>query len=307
MDPDPNEVELTSLQKIALTSIVVGILVLALKSLAAWLTGSVALLSDALESIVNVAAAILAFAAITYSALPADSNHPYGHHKAEYLSAMIEALLIGGAAIAILFQVWASFAEPRIVFVTTNALLLNAAAGIINAIWCLVLLRKGRAMRSPALVADGRHLLTDVYSSIGVLGGVIIARATGLWWLDPLLALFVAGNIIWTGWSVLMESAGGLMDESPARKDIDAIHRAISIAGQGAIQAHDLRARRAGNTTFIEFHLIVPGEMTVTVSHDICDRIEQALTVEFGIVQTVIHVEPEGHAKSEAIILNQNS
>ncbi len=296
---------MTSLQKIALSSIAVGVLVLALKSLAAWLTGSVALLSDALESIVNVAAAILAFAAITYSALPADSNHPYGHHKAEYFSAIIEALLIGGAAIAILFQVWAAFSEPRVVFVTTNALFLNAAAGVINAVWCFVLLRKGREMRSPALVADGRHLLADVYSSIGVLGGVIIARATGLWWLDPLLALLVAGNIIWTGWSVLRDSAGGLMDEAPDHKDIEAIHRAITAAGQGAIQAHDLRARRAGNTTFIEFHLIVPGKMTVTASHDICDRIEQALTVEFGNVQTVIHVEPEGHAKPEAIILNQ--
>ena len=180
---------------------------------------------------------------------------------------------------------------------------MNGTAGVINAIWCFVLLRKGRALRSPALVADGRHLLTDVYSSIGVLGGVIVARATGLWWLDPLLAMFVAGNIIWTGWAVLRDSAGGLMDEAPARKDIDAIHQVITAAGQGAIQAHDLRARRAGNTTFIEFHLIVPGEMTVPVSHDICDSIEHALTAEFGNVQTVIHVEPEVHAKSEAIVL----
>lgn len=294
---------MTGLQKLALTSIAIGVLVLALKSLAAWLTGSVALLSDALESIVNVATAILAFAAITYSARPADSNHPYGHHKAEYFSAMIEALLIGAAAVAILFQVWAAFSEPRIIFASTDGLVLNAIAGIINAIWCSVLLRKGREFRSPALLADGRHLLTDVYSSIGVLGGVIIARATGLWWLDPLMALFVAVNIIWAGWSVLKDSAGGLMDEAPAPKDIDAIHRAISTAGQGAIQAHDLRARCAGNTTFIEFHLIVPGEMTVNTSHEICDRIELALTAEFGNVQTVIHVEPEGHAKPEAIYL----
>ncbi|MFT4962081.1 MAG: cation diffusion facilitator family transporter [Paracoccaceae bacterium] len=139
------------------------------------------------------------------------------------------------------------------------------------------------------------------------MGGVIIARIAGLWWLDPLLALFVAGNIIWAGWSVLKESAGGLMDEAPARQDIDAIHRAISAAGQGAVLAHDLRARRAGNTTFIEFHLIVPGQMTVTVSHDICDRIEQALIAEFGFVETVIHAEPEGHAKAEAIVLNHST
>jgi len=292
------------LQKIALTSIAIGLIVLALKSVAAWLTGSVALMSDALESIVNVATAVLAFGAITYSARPADHNHPYGHHKAEYFSAMIEALLIGAAAVAILFQVWAAFSEPRIVFASTEGLALNALAGVINAVWCFVLLRQGRELRSPALIADGRHLLTDVFSSIGVLGGVIIARATGLWWLDPLLALFVAGNIIWTGWSVLRASTGGLMDEAPDAKDIAAIQRAISSAGQGAIQAHDLRARHAGNTTFIEFHLIVPGEMTVTDSHAICDRIELALTREFGNVETAIHVEPEVHAKSEAIDLS---
>lgn len=297
---------MTGLQKTALTSIAVGVLVLALKSLAAWLTGSVALLSDALESIVNVATAVLAFAAITYSARPADSNHPYGHHKAEYFSAMIEALLIGAAAVAILFQVWAAFSEPRIVFASTDGLILNAIAGVINAYWCSVLLRKGRELRSPALLADGRHLLTDVYSSIGVLGGVIIARATGLWWLDPLLAMVVAGNIIWAGWAVLKESAGGLMDEALAHEDIETIHRAISAAGQGAIQAHDLRARCAGNTTFIEFHLIVPGEMTVTASHDICDRIELALARAFGNVETVIHVEPEGHAKPSGLTLSRS-
>lgn len=298
---------MTGLQKTALISIAIGVLVLALKSAAAWLTGSVALLSDAMESIVNVATAVLAFAAITYSARPADSNHPYGHHKAEYFSAMIEALLIGAAAVAILFQVWAAFTEPRVVFASTDGLLLNGLAGVINALWCRVLLRKGREMRSPALLADGRHLLTDVYSSIGVLGGVIIARMTGLWWLDPLLAMFVAGNIIWAGWAVLKESAGGLMDEAPADEDIAAIQRAISSAGHGAIQAHDLRARHAGSTTFVEFHLIVPGDMTVTKSHDICDRIERALEAEFGgefgNVETVIHVEPDGHAKPDAIDL----
>lgn len=297
---------MTQLKKIALANIAVGALVLLLKSLAAWLTGSVALMSDALESIVNVATAVVAFIAISYSARPADHNHPYGHHKAEYLSAFVEALLIGAAAVAIVAQVWWSLSEARVVFASTDGLVINAVAGVINAVWCAVLIRKGRALRSPALTADGRHLLTDVISSAGVLSGVIIARITGLWWLDPLLALFVALNIVWAGWSVLKESAGGLMDEAPSDVEVAAIRRAIEAAGQGAIQAHDLKARHAGNTTFIEFHLIVPGAMTVTASHDICDRIENALGEAFGEVHCLIHVEPEGLAESGAIELDGN-
>lgn len=294
---------MTDLGKIAVANIAIGIVVLALKSLAAWLTGSVALLSDALESIVNVATACVALVAIIYSARPPDHNHPYGHHKAEYFSALISALLIGAAAVAIVFQVWWTVAEGRVVFASTDGLVVNALAGVINAAWCFVLLRKGRELHSPALAAEGRHLLSDVLSSVGVLGGVIFARITGLWWLDPVLALFVAANIVWAGWLVLRDSAGGLMDEAPTDDVVNSIQRAIATSGKGAIQAHDLKARRAGNTTFIEFHLIVAGDMSVTASHEICDRIELALRNEFGEVHAVIHVEPEGHAKSEAIVL----
>lgn len=291
------------LQRIALASIGVGLVVLTLKGVAAWLTGSVALLSDALESIVNVATAIVAFLAIRYSQRPPDAGHPYGHQKAEYFAALIEAILIGAAAFAIIREAIVAFGEGHIVYVSNAGLALNLVAGLINGAWCAVLLRQGRTLRSPALVADGTHLLTDVVTSGGVLLGVLIARITGIWWLDPLLAMLVAVNILWSGWHLLRSSLGGLMDMAPPDEDLDSMRAIIAEAGQGALQAHDLISRHVGNMTFIEFHLIAPEDMTVGESHEICDRIEVALRAEFGECRITIHVEPETKAKSHAIAM----
>ncbi len=292
------------LARIALVSIGVGLVVLTLKGLAAWVTGSVALLSDALESIVNVATAVVAFLAIKYSQRPADANHPYGHQKAEYFAALIEALLIGAAAFAIIREAVGAFSLGRVVYVSNLGLLLNLTAGLINGVWCAVLLRQGRRFHSPALTADGQHLFADVITSAGVLLGVIIARATGIWWLDPLLALLVAGSILWAGWRLLRSSLGGLMDMAPPDEELVQMRAIIAEAGQGALQAHDLQSRHSGNMTFIEFHLIAPADMTVGESHQICDRIEDALRLEFGECRITIHVEPEAKAKRHGIAVN---
>lgn len=289
--------------KIALGSILVGLAVLAIKLVAWRLTGSVALLSDALESIVNVATAVAAFLAVRIAAQPADAQHPFGHHKAEYFSAVMEGVLIVVAAVFILNEAWGAYQAPRVIDAPFTGLALVAVAGTINAAWSFVLIREGRALRSPALVADGRHLFTDVVSSIGVGIGVVAAVLTGALWLDPLLAGLVALNILWAGWQVVRGSVAGLMDVSVPESDLERMRDLISANAEGAVEAHDLRARHAGQATFVEFHLVVPGEMSVDAAHDICDRIETALKEAFEGCRITIHVEPEHKAKHNGIVV----
>lgn len=284
---------------IAWKSIVVAIIVLGLKGLAAWWSQSAALYSDAVESIINVATAIAALVAIKIAAMPPDENHPYGHEKAEYFVAMIEAVLIGAAAFAIAANAWMTFREAAVLNVPAGAFGANVAAGILNGIWCFVLIRAGRKMRSVALEADGWHLFSDVLSSAGVLLGILLAKATGLVWLDPLLAILVAANILWSGWKLMKASVSGLMDAAPDEAIIGAISSAIERQGSGALEAHDLRARQSGKTTFIEFHLVVDGALSVREAHSICDRLEAELETVLPECRITIHVEPENMAESE--------
>ena len=224
-----------------------------------WWTGSVALYSDALESIINVAAAGAALVAVRLSAIPADANHPYGHHKAEYFSAVIEGVLIVLAAFAILREAWSAFQMPREMTLSLAGLAVSALASVVNAVWCWVLMTFGRRYRSPALVADGQHLLTDVASSVGVLAGVTLAKLTGWAVLDPALAALVALNILWSGWTLVKHSVGGLMDAAPPAEELERIRSLIARNADGAIEAHDVRTRHAGRVTFIDFHLVVDG------------------------------------------------
>lgn len=289
--------------KIALGSIVVGLIVLGIKVLAWALTGSVALLSDALESIVNVATALAAFVAVRIAAQPADADHPFGHHKAEYFSAVMEGVMIVVAAVLILHEAWGAWNAPRAIDAPFTGLALVGLASVVNAVWAFLLLREGRQLRSPALAADGRHLMTDVVSSLGVAVGVVAAVLTGALWLDPLLAALVALNILWSGWQVVRGSVAGLMDVSVPDADLEHMREVISDNAAGAVEAHDLRARHAGQATFVEFHLVVPGEMTVDAAHDICDRIETALKAAFDDCRITIHVEPEHKAKHSGIVV----
>lgn len=294
---------MSSTLRIAVGSIVVGVVVLALKALAWWMTGSVALLSDALESTVNVATAIAALIAIKVAAKPADRDHPYGHHKAEFFSAVLEGVMIIIAALLILREAWNGFQNPHVLDAPASGLLINILASAINGYWCWVLIRGGKRLKSPALVADGHHLLTDVISSAGVVIGVALAVISGWSVLDPALAALVAVNILWSGWKVIASSLSGLMDEAVSDETLEQIRTTISDTAEGAIEAHDLRTRHAGPRTFIDFHLVVDGNTTVTEAHAICDRIELALKQQLPEAQIAIHVEPEHKAKHSGVLV----
>ena len=250
-----------------------------------------------------MATAIAAFIAIRLSAKRADAEHPYGHHKAEYFSAVLEGVLIAVAAVAILREAYFGFLSPRQLDAPWPGLAVNGAALAINAGWSWVLIRQGRERKSPALVADGRHLLTDVISSVGVLGGVSMAAITGWAVLDPALAAIVAVNILWSGWGLVKESIGGLMDEAVPPATLARIREIIAANAECAIEAHDLRTRHSGRMMFIDFHLVVAGSMTVSAAHDICDRLERAIKAEFPDALISIHVEPDDRAKHSGIVV----
>jgi cation diffusion facilitator family transporter len=285
----------------AIASIAVAALVLGLKYLAYWVTGSVALYSDALESIVNLITALVALYAIHVSAQPADRRHQFGHHKAEYFSAVIEGVLIVVAALLIFHEAYDAFLRPRTLSEPLRGLAINGLATAVNGGWSYFLLTWGRRQRSPALVGDGWHLLTDVATSVGVIVGLLLAALTGWQSLDPALAALVGANILWAGWRLVRESVSGLMDEAVTGEVGRHIRQVISDNAQGAIEAHDVKTRTAGRVTFIEFHLVVPGSMTVAASHQICDRIEQALQASVHGAEVVIHVEPEEEAKATGV------
>jgi cation diffusion facilitator family transporter len=283
--------------RLAIGGIVVGVLVLVLKYAAYYVTGSVALFSDAAESIVNIATAVAAFFAVRWSAVPPDANHPYGHYKAEYLSAVLEGVLIVVAALAIMRKAYLGFLSPQPLDAPTFGLAINGLATVVNGAWCFLLFRVGRRRRSPALVADAHHLLTDVVTSLGVLVGVALVAVTGWLVLDSIIAGLVALHILWWGWVLMMRSFGGLMDEAVSKDLLEKIRQAISTEAEGALEAHDLRTRHAGRVTFIEFHLVVPGTMSVADSHAICDRVEEAVKADVPDAIITIHVEPEHKAK----------
>jgi cation diffusion facilitator family transporter len=279
-------------------SLVVALLVLGLKAFAYLLTGSVALLSDTLESTVNVAAALLALFAIRFAQRPPDETHPFGHSKAEYFSAVLEGVLVVLAALLIAKESIPRLLHPRPLGDLGPGLLVSLLASLINGLLAWHLLRQGRRLRSPALTADGYHVLSDVLTSVGVLAGVSLAWATGLWVLDPLLALLVAGNILLMGFRLVRQSVGGLMDEGLSPEEVGRIRKTIAEAlGGRALEVHDLKTRKAGNRAFLEFHLVVPGSMTVEEAHRLCDELERALEESFPGLAVTIHVEPESERK----------
>lgn len=293
---------LDRISRVALASIAVAIAVMALKYAAYLWTGSVALYSDALESIVNVATAIAALIAVRISAQPPDKRHPFGHHKAEFFSAVLEGVLIIMAAAMIFREAWHAFHTPRTLAEPAAGLALNGLATVLNGVWSWFLVSRGRTWRSPALVADGWHLFTDVATSVGVLAGLVLATLTGWTVLDPALAALVAVNILWAGYKIMSDSVSGLLDESVDGEVQNRIREAIKSNSGGALQAHDIRTRHAGAATFIEFHLVVPGEMTVNEAHAICDRIEEALEAQIAGSDVSIHVEPEHKAKTKGVV-----
>ncbi len=288
---------------IAAGSLAVGIAVLALKFLAWRLTGSIALYSDALESIVNVVTAIAALIAVRLAQRPADAALPYGYHKAEYFSAVFVGVMIIIAAILILREAYFGFLEPQLPEAPVEGLAISIFATLINVGWAQYLRRFGLRVRSPALVADAKHLMTDVVSTLGVIVGLVLVYLTGIAQLDSVLAALVALNILWSGWGVIRESVGGLMDIAVPPETGKVIREVIAQNADGAIEAHDIRTRQAGKLVFIDFHLVVPGAMTVEAAHTICDGIEAKLREAVADVQITIHVEPEAKAKHAGIVV----
>ena len=294
---------MASAERIGIGSIILGCLVLGLKAAAWWVTGSAALYSDALESIVNVVASALAYGALRVSAMPADANHPYGHGKAELFSAIIEGALIVVAAVSIFEHAWVTFHALRPLEMVGEGLALNALATVLNGTWSWLLIRTGRRLRSPALVADGQHLMTDVVTSVGVLAGLGLVIATGYLIIDPLLAFGIGVYVLWSGMRMMWASVSGLMDAAPEPEVVQRIRELVAESATGALEAHDLRSRHSGRITFLEFHLVVPGSMTVAEAHQICDRIEERLKADMHHLMITIHVEPEEKAKQHGVLV----
>jgi cation diffusion facilitator family transporter len=289
--------------RLAYGSLAVGLFVLALKGFAAHATGSIALFSDALESVVNVVTALVALAAVRLAARPANASLPYGYHKAEYFSAVVIGVFIALAALIIFSEAWQGLVAPRAFEADPLALAVSFLATAINAGWAYLLIRYGRRERSPALLADGRHLWTDVLSTAGVLLGVVVAAAIGWMQLDAVLAALVGLTILWSGWQLIRQSVIGLMDVAVEPRVLTRIREIISGNAEGALEAHDIRTRQAGRMIFIEFHLVVAGTMSVEEAHSICDRIEGRLREAVETAQVTIHVEPESKAKHSGIVV----
>jgi cation diffusion facilitator family transporter len=285
--------------RLAWVAVAAGLVVLGIKYAAYRVTGSVSLYSDALETIVNLVAGVGVLIAIRVAAQPPDRNHPFGHTKAEYFSAVLEGALILYAAVEIIRVAWARFGDPLALERIETGLGLALLATGINAVMAFVLVRSGRRLRSPALYSDGQHLWADVLTTVSVLVGISLAWATGWWLLDPLLAVAIAGHVLWTGFTVVRDSVGGLMDMSLPEGDMRLIRAAISENLGKALEVHDLRSRLAGGRPFVEFHLVVPADMTVQESHDICDRLEDSVRKVIATASVLIHVEPEEKAKQE--------
>ncbi|MFN0218521.1 MAG: cation diffusion facilitator family transporter [Hyphomicrobium sp.] len=284
----------------AIANIGVAAGVMGVKYLAYLASGSIALYSDAVESIVNVVTAAAALAAVRVSAKPADADHQFGHHKAEFFAAIFEGAMIIVAAVLILTKAYAALMSGGSLQAPGLGIVISAVAMAINAGWAWLLMNRGGAWRSPALVADGRHLITDVVTSAGVIVGLGLVVVTGWQILDPLLAALVAINILWTGYRIASDSMSRLLDQAASPDIAGKIRAVIAANGGGALEAHDIRTRQAGRALFIEFHLVVPGAMTVEQAHIICDRLEDAIELAIDGSEVVIHVEPEHKAKPES-------
>ena len=281
-----------SLTRFAWLSIAAAIATILLKGVAWQLTGSVGLLSDAIESFVNLAGALMALWMLTLAELPADDAHAHGHGKAEYFSSAFEGFLILLAAFSIGYTAIERFMNPQPLEAVGVGLLVSVLASVINLATARILMRVGRERNSITLEADAHHLMTDVWTSAGVIAGVGLVWLTGWLWLDPLIALLVAANIIWTGWQLMQRSAAGLMDVSLHAEKLAQIEVLLSgYRGQG-LDFHALRTRQAGSRAFVTLHVLVPGQWTVQQGHDWAERIEAAIRRVVPHAHVTTHLEP---------------
>lgn len=296
-----------SLTNFAWLSIFAALATIALKTSAYFLTGSVGLLSDAMESLVNLAGGLIALGMLTIAARPADDSHVYGHSKAEYFASVTEGLLILGAAVGIISAAVNRLLQPHELEQLGVGLGVSVAASVVNLIVARILLREGRARHSITLEADAHHLMTDVWTSAGVISGVAIAGFTGWTILDPLLAIAVAINIIWTGIRLVGRSVSGLMDAALPAQEQTLIQNVMEKYREKGVTFHALRTRQAAARRFISVHILVPGEWTVHDAHHVAEDFESDIRQVFGSVVTVFtHIEPvEDELSMEDIYLDR--
>jgi cation diffusion facilitator family transporter len=281
-----------SARSYAALSIGAAVLTIGLKFGAYWLTGSVGLLSDAFESIVNLVAAIAAFWALSYAAKPPDAEHTFGHSKAEYFSSALEGILILVAAGSIAVAAGERLLHPQPLQQIGLGLGLSFVATAINGGVAWILLRASRRLRSITLKADAHHLLTDVWTSVGVVVGIGLVSVTHWLILDPIVAILVALNIVWTGFGLLKETSSGLLDTSMSAEAQQAISQVMNEYETQGVQFHALRTRVAGTRSFVSFHVLVPGDWTVQRGHDLCEAIEQAIVSAIPGSDVTTHLEP---------------
>jgi cation diffusion facilitator family transporter len=279
-------------RRYAVVSIVAAVLTIGLKLGAYFLTGSVGLFSDAAESVVNLVAAVAALWALLYASRPPDEEHAFGHDKAEYFSSGLESALILIAAGWIGITAWDRLMDPQPLHNVGIGLSITLVAAAINCIVALIILRAGRRLRSITLQADAQHLLTDVWTSLGVVLGIATVYLTGWLVLDPLIGLLVTANILWTGVRLLRDTAQGLLDRALPPEDREIISRVLSRYEVKGIKFHALRTRASGPRRFISMHVLVPGEWTVQQGHDLSEQIEKDLAEALPQSTFFIHIEP---------------
>jgi cation diffusion facilitator family transporter len=281
-----------SLTRYAWLSIAAAIATILLKGTAWWLTGSVGLLSDAIESFVNLAAAMMALWILTVAAIPADDRHAHGHSKAEYFSSAFEGLMIVFAALSIIWAAVDRLWNLQPLESVGIGLAVSVVASIVNLLVARILLKVGRDNHSIVLEADAHHLMTDVWTSVGVVVGVGLVWVTGWLWLDPVIAIAVALNIVWTGWQLMHRSAAGLMDVSLPEEKVAEIEAVLKSYREQGLDFHALRTRQAGSRAFVSVHVLVPGQWTVKEAHDWAERIERDIRKVMPRVNAMTHLEP---------------
>jgi cation diffusion facilitator family transporter len=286
--------EQVSLTRFAWLSIGAALATIALKASAYYITGSVGLLSDALESVVNLVAALMALAMLAVAALPPDEMHAFGYSKAEYFSSGVEGALITVAAASIVWAAIPRLITPHPLEQVGMGLALSVSAAALNFATAQLLLRAGTRYRSITLEADAYHLMTDVWTSAGVVAGIAIVALTGWTRLDPIIAFGVAFHILWIGLRLLQRSVLGLLDRTLPPADQDAVKKILRRYEQSGIHYHALRTRRAGSRSFISFHVLVPGDWTVQRGHDLLEEVEREIRSAVPNVTVFTHLEPIG-------------
>ncbi|OYY95281.1 MAG: cation-efflux pump [Hydrogenophilales bacterium 28-61-23] len=281
-----------SLKRYAWLSIAAAIATILLKGVAWKLTGSVGLLSDAIESFVNLAGALMALWMLTLAERPADHDHAHGHGKAEYFSSAFEGFLILLAAVSIGYAAILRLMNPQPLEAIGVGLLVSVAASVINFATSRILMGVGRTHNSITLEADAHHLMTDVWTSAGVIGGVGLVWLSGWLWLDPVIAILVAVNIVWTGWHLMRRSAAGLMDISLPVEKLEKIEALLAGYRKQGLDFHALRTRQAGSRAFVTLHVLVPGDWTVQQGHDWSERIEADIRDALPHTHVTTHLEP---------------